>query len=80
MTHTSAIDYQILSYLSHLTEKKKKAVLTLVKTFSEETLTLWDLMPDEVRNGVERGIEQSKKGIGKPHEEVMKKYSKWLKK
>ena len=38
------------------------------------------IMPDEVRKSVERGLAQSKKGLGKPHEEVMKKYSKWLKK
>jgi hypothetical protein len=37
-------------------------------------------MPTEVKKGVERGIAQSKKGAGKSHEEVMKKYAKWLKK
>ena len=52
----------------------------VVKTFAEETITLWDMMPDEVRKGLERGIEQSKKGLGRSHEEVMKKYTKWLKK
>jgi hypothetical protein len=73
-------DQQILNYLGYLSEKKKKAVLSVVKTFAEETLTLWDLMPDEVKKDVELSIQQSKKGIGKSHEDVMKKYSKWLKK
>jgi hypothetical protein len=63
-----------------LSDKKKKAILTVVKTFAEEKMTLWDLMPDEVRKGVERGMDQSKKGLGRSHREVMKKYSKWLKK
>ncbi|MBI4945898.1 MAG: hypothetical protein HY840_05800 [Bacteroidetes bacterium] len=80
MAHANTIDNQILNYLGYLSEKKKKAILTVVKTFAEEKLTLWDIMPDEVRKGVERGIDQSKKGAGRTHEEVMKKYSKWLKK
>ena len=80
MAHANTIDHQILSYLGHLSEKKKKAILTVVKTFAEETLTLWDLMPDEVRKGIERGIDQSRKGLGKPHQQVMEKYSQWLKK
>ena len=80
MAHASTIDLQILNYLEHLSEKKKKAILTVVRTFAEEKLTLWDLMPDEVRKGVARGIDQSKKGMGRSHEKVMKKYSKWLKK
>ena len=80
MAHAKNIDQEIISYLSQLSEKKKKAVLTVVKTFAEETLTLWDMMPDEVRKGVDRSIEQSKKGQGRAHEEVMKKYRKWLSK
>ncbi|MFI5163968.1 MAG: hypothetical protein ACHQHP_01840 [Bacteroidia bacterium] len=74
MAHVNTIDNQILSYLGYLSEKKKKAILTVVKTFAEEKLTLWDIMPDEVRKGVERGIDQSKKGAGRTHGEVMKKY------
>ncbi len=80
MAHAKNIDHQIISYLDQLSEKKKKAVLTVVKTFAEETVTLWDMMPDEVRKGLENSIEQSKKGLGRSHEEVMKKYKKWLKK
>ena len=80
MAHAKSIDNQIISYLEQLSEKKKKAVLTVVKTFAEESFTLWDLMPDEVRKGLETSIEESKKGLGRSHEEVMKKYKKWLKK
>jgi hypothetical protein len=76
----STIDQQILNYLGYLSEKKKKAVLSVVKTFAEESVSLWDVMPDEVKKGVERSIQQSKKGQGKPHADVMKKYSQWLKK
>jgi hypothetical protein len=73
-------DKQIINYLGYLSEKKKKAVLSVVKTFAEETLTLWDLMPDEVKKDVEKSLEESKKRAGRSHTEVMKKYSRWLKK
>lgn len=78
--HTGTTDQQILNYLSYLSEKKKKAVLSVVKTFAEETLTLSDLMPDEVKKDVEESLKQSKEGIGRLHGDVMKKYSRWLKK
>jgi hypothetical protein len=80
MERAQSIDYQILAYLAQLSEKKKKAVLTVVKTLAEDSPTLWDVMPKEVKAGVERGIAQSKRAEGKSHAEVMKKYSKWLKK
>ena len=80
MAHTATIDREILSYLEQLSDKKKKAFLSFIKTFAEDKLTLWDIMPDEVRDSVERGIAQSKNGLGKPHEQVMQKYSKWLRK
>ena len=80
MAQVKNIDHQIIGYLKQLSGKEKKAVLTVVKTFAEESLSLWDVMPDDVRKGVERGLDQSKKGLGKPHKEVMKKYNAWLKK
>jgi len=41
------------------------------KTFAEKTITLFDMMPDEVKKGLEKSIEQSKKGLGRSQEEVM---------
>src|ERR1700722_17506860 len=67
-SHTVTTDQQILNYLGYLSEKKKKAVLSVVKTFAEETITLWDLMPDEVRRYLDISIQQSKKGIGRSNE------------
>ena len=34
-------------------------------------VTLFDMMPDEVQKGLETSIEQSKKGLGRSHEDVM---------
>jgi hypothetical protein len=75
------IDKQINLYLSSLSESKKKAVLTVIKTFAEENEhDLWDELPDEIKVSVLIGLEESKAGKVKPHHQVMKKYSKWLKK
>ena len=48
--------------------------------FETQNVDLWDEMPDDVRKSVERGLKQSESRETKSHEEVMKKYKKWLKK
>ncbi len=48
--------------------------------FETQNVDLWDEMPEDVRKSVERGLKQSESGETKSHEQVMKKYKKWLKK
>ncbi len=80
MSQVPNLDKQISHYLSSLSEKKKKAVLTVVKTFAEEQeQDLWNELPDEIKASVLIGLEESKTGDGKTHSQMMKKYSKWLK-
>jgi hypothetical protein len=38
----------------------------------------WDSLPASQRKSIERGIEQASKGETTAHEDVMKKYEKWL--
>lgn len=80
MGHAQTIDNKIVAYLRLLSDKKKRTVLEVVKTFAEDESDLWDEMPEEVRRSVKKGLKESEKGLGRPHEEVMKKYRKWLKK
>jgi predicted transcriptional regulator len=81
MAQTQNIEKQINHYLSVLSENKKKAVLTVVKTLVEdEEADFWDELPDEVKASALRGIKQANKGQFKSHEEVMSRYKKWLKK
>ena len=80
MAHAQSLDIKIAGYVSLLSDKKKKAVLTVVKTFAEDEADIWDEMPNEIKASVKLGIKQSEKGLGKPHDEVLKKYKKWLKK
>jgi hypothetical protein len=80
MSDSNDIDKEILDFLGMLSQKKKEAVLAIVKTFAEEKVTLWDMMPDEVRLSLEKSLKQSENGEGRSHEEVMKAYDKWLQK
>jgi predicted transcriptional regulator len=35
-------------------------------------------LPEHVKKGIEKSLQQSKEGLVIPHEEVMKKYAKYL--
>lgn len=45
---------------------------------ADSQVDLWDELPATVQQEVEEAIKQFAKGKGKPHDEVMKKYNKWL--
>lgn len=75
---TQKLDNQILGYLSHLSDRKKKAVLTLVKTFAEDDeVEYWNQMPSEIKESISIGLQEANDGMGKSHTEVMKKFKKW---
>lgn len=81
MNASQKIDSEINRYLANLSDSKKKAVLTVVKSFAEqEEADLWDELPEEVKASVLRGLKESNEGKGTPHHIVMKKYERWLKK
>jgi deoxyribodipyrimidine photolyase len=62
----------ILNTDSEIILQQVKAVLNSYKT------DLWDEIPDEIKESVNKARKQLKTGEGKPHKEVMKKYKKWL--
>ncbi len=78
MGHALLIDKEIIRYLAVLSEKKKKVVLSVIRSFAEEEHSLWERIPDAVRKSIMQGHKQAKSGKGKTHKEVMKKYSEWL--
>ena len=57
---TSTIDKQINNYLPRLTIKQKKAVLTIVKTFAEETNDYSDDFKKELDSRYEEYINGGK--------------------
>ncbi len=71
---------EINHYLEQLNNHQKKVVLSVVKTFAHEENDWWDRMEDAAQESIQRGLNQLKEGKGIPHEEVMRKYEKWLSK
>lgn len=74
-----SLDKEITSHLHLLSAKQKKTVLTVVKSFTEEKKDWWDEIGAEQQIAVDKALAEMKAGKLMPHEEVMKKYKKWLK-
>jgi predicted transcriptional regulator len=80
MNAARSIDKEITNYLPQLNIKQKRTVLTVVKTFMEEQKDWWDEIGEEQQNAIDKALAEMKAGKLTPHDEVMKKYKKWLKK
>ena len=72
------IDKEITKYLHLLNSKQKKTVLTVVKTFAEEKKDWWDELSEEQKKQISEAEAELDAGKGISHEQVMKKYKKWL--
>ena len=64
---------------THLLNTEDKAIINdikaLLKSYENDS---WDEMPAIVQESVEQGIEDANKGIGKPHNQVMKEIKEWV--
>ena len=76
-THAEKID--IIQWVAGLNDK---TTLQQLKKIMEQSSTKqqdwWEIISEEERQSIERGLEDSKKGRITPHSEVKKKYEKWL--
>lgn len=79
-TAAKSLDRELAHYLPQLNVKQKKTVLTVVKTFMEEQKDWWDEISKEQQMAIDKALAEMKAGKLTPHDEVMKKYRKWLKK
>jgi predicted transcriptional regulator len=79
MNAATTLDKEITRHLAHLNVKQKKTVLTVVKTFSEVQKDWWDEINKEQQFAIDKALNEMKAGKLTPHDEVMKKYKKWLK-
>lgn len=62
-----------------LLETEDVSLLNEIKyLFIKRESDFWDELPQQVRDGINRGLNQAKEGLVTPHEEVMKKYVKYL--
>ncbi|MFT4153473.1 hypothetical protein [Parafilimonas sp.] len=80
MNAAKSLDEEIIRHLPQLNTKQKKTVLTVVKTFMEEQKDWWEKIGEEQQKMIDKALEEVKEGKLTAHEEVMKKYQKWLKK
>ena len=80
MNTAISIDQEINKYLSQLNTKQKKTVLTVVKTFAEEQNDWWNEISFEQQQAIDIALAEMHDGKLTPHDTVMKKYKKWLKK
>lgn len=77
---TKSLDKEITQSLLHPNTRQKRTVLTVVKTFLEERADWWDEISEEQQKAIDKSLAEMKAGKLTPHDEVMKKYKKWLKK
>jgi predicted transcriptional regulator len=80
MGTVKSIEKEITEYLAILNPRQKRTVLSVVKSFAEGQKDWWDEISEEQQKAIDEALVEMKAGKLTPHEEVMKKYSKWLKK
>ena len=79
-TLNNSLDKEINEYLTTLNPQQKKTVLTVIKTFAKEKDDWWDEISKEQQLATDESIVQMNSGKVIAHDEVMKKYKKWMKK
>ena len=62
-------------YIDKADENSLRRVTAILEI--DQQKDFWDELPGHVKEDVEEALLQSKRGEGKPHKEVMKKYDKW---
>jgi predicted transcriptional regulator len=67
---------EVKKYIDHADERMLKAVYAMLEADQDEDW--WSKISEGEREAIQIGIKQMKEGKTTPHEEVMKKYSKWL--
>jgi predicted transcriptional regulator len=72
------IEKELLSHLLQLEQPQQEKVLQFIKQLLEEEDDFADRISDEQGASIEKGLQQVKEGKTVPHEEVRKRYQKWL--
>lgn len=80
METLKSIDKDIKYHLPLLNSRQKKTVLMVIKNFAADQKDWWDEISEEQQRAIDASLSQMKEGKLIPHNEVMKKYKKWIKK
>ena len=74
----SATKLELAKLLLHTTDQ---GIINHIKAvFSTQSQDWWEELPEEIKISVEKGLLLSQKGQTIPHDQVMKRYKKWLRK
>jgi hypothetical protein len=76
MKEISTLRNRIRKYIDMADEKTLKIVYAMLE--AEQEADWWDNLPPGVQRSIDKALEESRKGKGIPHEEVVKKYRKWF--
>jgi len=77
-TGVKDIRKEVKKYIDTADDKTVKMIYAMLEV--EQHDDWWDELPAEVQASVEKALKEADAGKGIPHEEVMKKYSKWFRK
>ncbi|HEY8929019.1 MAG TPA: hypothetical protein VIM55_07500 [Mucilaginibacter sp.] len=68
-----------IALAKRLLETEDESVLAQIKEiFENNEKDFWTDLPEHVKSGIERARQQVREGKLTPHDEVMKKYAKYL--
>lgn len=80
MGEVKPLDAEIFFYISHLNNAQKKAVLSVVKTMANTEEEWWEEVETAASPSIKKALKEVKEQKLTSHNEVMKKYKKWLSK
>lgn len=67
---------EVKKYIDTADEKVVKMMHAMLEIDADNNW--WETMPDKVKTDVEAAIHESETGKLTPHEEIQKRYKKWL--
>ncbi len=79
METLKSIDNDIKHRLPLLNTRQKRTVLMVIKNFVDDKKDWWDEISTDQQKAIDESLAEMKAGKLIPHDEVMKKYKKWIK-
>ena len=76
MSNTKALRKQVKQYIDETDDTTVKMIYAMLEAKQEQDW--WDELPKEIQDEIDAALKELDKGKGIPHEEVLKKYSKWF--
>jgi len=67
---------EVKKYIDRADDRMITAIHAMLEAYQQPDW--WDEISEEERNAIEEGMQQLKEEKGIPHEQVVKKYSKWF--